>query len=74
MRKIACHHSNKPGKAEVGAISKAQNSKGHQSIKYFLQQYPNEEKNFQFFFEYFLKSPLSRIVPKKVKGGPFGIF
>ena len=27
-----------------------------------------------FFFEFFLKSPVSRIVPKNVKGGPFGIF
>ena len=27
------------------------------------------EKKFQIFFEFFLKFPVSRIVPKKVKGG-----
>ena len=27
-----------------------------------------------FCFEFFLKSPVSRIVPRNLKGGPFGIF
>ena len=32
-------------------------------------------KNFtEFFFEIFLKSPVSRIVPKNVKGDPLGFF
>ena len=28
-----------------------------------------EKENFEFFFEFFLKFPVSRIVPKIVKGG-----
>ena len=42
-------------------------AKGLQSVKYSLLQYP-------IFFEFFLKFPVSGIVPKNVKGGPFGIF
>ena len=33
-----------------------------------------EKTFFRIFFEFFLKSPVSRIVPKNVKGGPSGIF
>ena len=40
-----------------------------------LIQYPNEEKTFRkFFFEIFLKSSVSHIELKNVKGGLFGIF
>ena len=45
--------------------------KGLQSVKYSLLQYPHEEKNFS---KCFLKSPVSRVVPKKLKSGAFGSF
>ena len=49
------------------------NSKGLQSVKYSLLQYPHEEKNekklnFVFFFQKCFWSPVSRIVFKYVKG------
>ena len=41
-----------------------------------LLQYPHEEKTEKnpIFFRNFSWSPVSRIVPKNVKGGPFGSF
>ena len=39
-----------------------------------LKKLKIEKKNSEFFFEIFLKFPVSRIVPKNVKGGRFGIF
>ena len=49
-------------------------AKGFQSVKYSLLQYPRDEQlkknpNFQIFW-----SPVSRIVPQNVKGGPLGVF
>ena len=63
---------NKPGTAQVGAISKAQkdskttfsttgDNKSSQKLKI--------EKKFSNFFRFFLNFPISRIVPKNVKGG-----
>ena len=39
-----------------------------------LKKLKIEENIFPNFFRIFLKSPVSRIVPKNVKGGTFGIF
>ena len=71
--------SNKPGTTQVGAISKAQkdskttfsttgDNKSSQKKLKFEKKFPN------FFSKFFLKFPVSRIVPKNVKGGRFGIF
>ena len=54
-------------------------AKGLQSVKYSLLQYPREEKiekksDFLKTFFRFIWSPVSRIVPKNVKGGPLGVF
>ena len=49
-----------------------------QSVKYFLLQYPFEEKlkKNPIFFKFFnfFWSPVSRIVPKQVKWGPLEVF
>ena len=47
-------------------------AKGLQSVKYSLLQYPHGEK--MKLDEFFLKSPVSRVVPKNVKGGPLRVF
>ena len=60
--------SNKPGTAQVGAISKAQKTKGLQSVKYSLLQYPCEEKMKKIRFFQTFWSTVSRIVPKNVEG------
>ena len=65
--------TNKPGKTQVGAISKAQkdskttfsttgDNKSSQKTKNWEKKFPN------FFSKLFLKFPVSRIVPKNVKG------
>ena len=41
------------------------------SILFYSTRMKNKFRN---FFEFYLKSPVSRIVPKIVKVGPFGIF
>ena len=53
-------------------------TKGLQSVKYSLLQYPFEEKLkknpiFLKFFKFF-RFPVSRIVPKHVKWGPLEVF
>ena len=71
---------NQPGTAQVGVISKAKKiAKGLQSVRYSLlqYQYPHEEKNRKKIFECFskfLRSTVSRIVPKNLKGGLLGFF
>ena len=70
---------NKPGTAQVGTISKAQKDSKMKTTfsttgdNKSSQKTKNWEKNFRIFFE-ILKFPVSRIVPKNVKGGRFGIF
>ena len=39
-----------------------------------LKKLKIEMKISEIFYRFFLKSPVSRIVRKNVKGGPFGIF
>ena len=77
---IVVQYCNKPGTAQVGAISKAQKiAEGLQSVKYSLLQYPREKKieknpNYLNFFSKFFWSLVRRIVPKDVKRGPLGVF
>ena len=53
-------------------------TKGLQSVKYSLLQYPFEEKlkKIPIFLKFlkFFWSPVSRIVPKHVKWGPLEVF
>ena len=44
-----------------------------QSVKYFFYS-TRMRKKMKNLFEFFLKSPVSRIVPKNVKGAAFGSF
>ena len=68
---------NKPGLAQVGAISEAQKYQKDfkvSSILFYSTRMRKKLKNSKifsrkFFFNFFW-SPVSRIVPKKVKGGP----
>ena len=66
---------NKPRTAQVGAICKVKKTRKRKPL--FLQlkttkalkKLKFEKKNPIYFFEIFLKFPVSRIVPKNVKGG-----
>ena len=58
---------NKPETAQVGAISKAQKQQKDSKVSSILFYIIRMRK-------FFLKSPVSRIVPKNVNGGPFGVF
>ena len=67
--------TNKPGTAQVGAISKAQKrAKGLQSVKYSLLQNPNEEKSCQNFFSNFFEVSCKSHSAEKCKRGAFRDF
>ena len=60
---------NKPGTVQVGAISKAQKDENHFFYNWRQQKLSTKlRKNIPNFFGFFLKFPVSRIVPKNVKG------
>ena len=72
-----CLESNKPGTAQDGAISYLRFNRTRKPL--FLQlettkALKKQQIEEKIFPEIFLKFPVSRIVPKNVKGGPFGVF
>ena len=71
-RKLISASFNKPGTAQVGAISKVR--KDSKTKTTFSTTGDNKSSQKTKNFEIFLKFPVSRIVPKNVKGRRFGIF
>ena len=69
--------TNKPGTAQVGGISKAEKQQKDFRVSsilfYSTRMRKKLKKQFRIFFEYFW-SPVSRIVPKNVKGVPLEVF
>ena len=63
-------NKNRPGTAQVGAISRAQKLKKDFKVSSILFYSTRIRKKLKIFFW----SPVSRIVPKNVKGGPLGVF
>ena len=59
---------NKPGTAQVGAISKAQKDSKTKTTFSTTGDNKNSQKT-KKKFEFFFKFPVSRIVPKNVKKG-----
>ena len=61
--------SNKPGTAQVGAISKAQKDSKTTFSTTGDNKSSQKTKNWKKIPDFFLKFPVSRIVPKNVKEG-----
>ena len=64
----------RPKSAQYLRLKKTQTTFSTTGDKKALKKRKIEKKKFRIFFGIFLKFPVSRIVPKNVKGGRFGIF
>ena len=64
-------HRTSRGRPKSAPYIRLKNSK--KTLKYQVFSYPVPEWR-RKFSEIFLKTPVSRIVPKNVEGGPFGLF